>query len=96
MPGLLRLALRPPWREPVLIAAVMIALLAVNLVLANLPLGWPGSLLIVAVAGIQAGLVLWYAMEVRREEGLVKLFALIGLFFVTVMFAVSLTDYLTR
>lgn len=96
MDALLQTALRPPWREPVLTAAVMVALLAVNLILANLPLGRLGSALIVAFAGVQAALVLWVTMEVRRGEGLLKLFALFGLFFVAVMFAISLIDYLTR
>jgi cytochrome c oxidase subunit 4 len=78
------------------VAAALIGLLSSNLLLANLSLGGLQPLLIVAIAGAQAGLVLWYAMDARRQEGLVKLFALVGLFFIAVMQALTMVDYLAR
>lgn len=83
-------------REALVIYASLLALLAVNLLLAVLPLGVAKPFLIIAVAAIQAGIILWYSMEVRRQDGLVKLFAVIGFFFVLILFGLGLADYLTR
>lgn len=83
-------------RTPVLTFLALMALLAVNVALgATLPFGhvWIVELGIVT---IMAAIIILVSMEVMHERPLVKLFAGIGFFWVAILFAMTLTDYLAR
>ncbi|WGF90943.1 oxidase [Marinivivus vitaminiproducens] len=87
---------QPHLREAWLVYAVLIGLLALNLILVHLPIGILRPLLLLAVAAVQAGITLWLSMEVKRQPPLVRLYAFLGFFFVLTMFALTLNDYLGR
>ena len=83
-------------RRPILTFLALLALLAVNVTLgATLPFEqvWIVELLVVTV---MASLVILVSMETLHEPPLVKLFAGIGFFWVAILFAMTLTDYLSR
>ena len=83
-------------RVPVLTFLALLALLAVNVTLgATLPFAhvWALELLVVTV---MAATIILVSMEVLHEPPLVKLFAGIGFFWVTILFAMTLTDYAAR
>ncbi|WP_238312808.1 oxidase [Methylobacterium crusticola] len=91
-----RRVLRAHMRVPVLTAGALLGLLGVNVALgATLPFAHVWILeLMVATAMVVT--ILWVSMEVRHEPPLVRLFAGIGFFWVGILFAMTLTDYLTR
>lgn len=83
-------------RTPVLTFLALLALLAVNVTLgATRPFAhaWIVELLVVAV---MAAIIVLVSMEVRHEPPLVRLFAGLGFFWVAILFAMTLTDYLAR
>lgn len=83
-------------REPVLTAGALLVMLAINVGLgAALPFPnvWIVELL---VASAMVVTILLFSMEVRHEPPLVKLFAGIGFFWVGILFAMTLVDYLSR
>ena len=83
-------------RVPVLTFLALLSLLAVNVTLgATLPFAdvWIVELLIVTA---MAAIIILVSMEVMHEKPLVRLFAGIGFFWVAILFAMTLTDYLAR
>ena len=83
-------------RTPLLSFAVLMALLAINVVLgASLPFGavWLLELLVTACMVL---IVLLVSMEVFHEPPLVRLFASLGFFWVCIMFGMTMVDYLSR
>lgn len=76
--------------------AALMLLLALTLGAAFLPLGaakpWVGY----AIATGKAGLILWFFMEMRREDGIARLAALAGFVWLMMLFALTAADYLTR
>src|SRR3954467_12076580 len=91
-----RALLRRRLRTPVLTFLALLALLAVNVTLgATLPFAqvWIVELLVVAVV---VALTLLVSMEGIPEPPLIRLFSGIGLFWVAIMFGMTLTDYLAR
>lgn len=82
--------------EALVVYAALLALLAVNVVLAILPLGGWRVVPIIGIALLQAGIILWFTMEIRGQPALVRLFSLLGFFFVLVLFGLASMDYLTR
>jgi cytochrome c oxidase subunit 4 len=76
--------------------AALAALLALTTALTFAPLGaWrlPASL---AIATAKAGLIVWVFMELRRESGLTRLAALVGLLFLTLLIGVAGVDVAIR
>jgi cytochrome c oxidase subunit 4 len=83
-------------RTPAITLCVLMALLGVNVLLgATLPWRnvWIAEL---AVAAVMVAIVLLVSMEVLREPPLVRLFSVLGFFWVGIMFGMTLTDYLGR
>ena len=77
--------------------AGMLALLAVSIGGTLLPaLGVWRQVLSLTVALVKAALILWFFMELRRSEPLVRLAALGALTFLAVMATLFSADYLTR
>jgi cytochrome c oxidase subunit 4 len=48
------------------------------------------------IATTKAGLILWFFMHLREVTGLVRLFALGALFWLAIMFGLTINDYATR
>ncbi len=51
---------------------------------------------ILALATVQALLIMWFFLHVRRATTLARLVAFAAFFWVMIMFGLSLGDYLTR
>ncbi len=76
--------------------AALMALLALTLGAAFLPLGPAKPWIAYAIATAKAALVLWFFMEMRSERGLARLAMLAGFVWLAILFALTATDYLTR
>jgi len=56
----------------------------------------PGSAIAISIALVKAALVVLYFMHVRVSTRLTKLFAVMGLLWLAILFSLTLNDYLTR
>lgn len=83
-------------RARLLSYAVLLTLLAVNVTLAQLPLGRAGTTAQLVIASLMAFIVIWVFMQVGQASGLVRAFAGASLLWLALMFAFTLTDYLAR
>ena len=80
----------------VLVWAALSALLALTVALTFAPMGvWrlPASL---AIAGAKAGLIVWVFMELRREGGITRIAALIGLLMLALLIGLAGIDVSIR
>jgi len=84
------------WRKPSLIWLGLLLLLAISVGSAYIPLGPGNGAINYGVAVTKAALVLVFFMHLDRSRALIRLAALAGLFWLGFMFALSLSDYLTR
>ncbi len=91
-----RALLRRHMRKPVLTFLALLALLAVNVALgATVPFAYTWALEL-AVVTVMVALILLVSMEVLKEPPLVKLFSVLGFFWVAILVGMTLTDYLAR
>ncbi|MCK1478839.1 cytochrome c oxidase subunit 4 [Bradyrhizobium sp. LB1.3] len=86
---------RPP---PVLIGAWLglLALLALTVMLAYVPLGAGNAVVALSIGTIKAGLVAAVFMELRHSNGLTLVFAGAGLFWLGILLWLGLMDFMTR
>ena len=80
----------------VLVWLVLLALLALTVGSAFLPLGWANTPLNLAISVMQAALVMLFSMHLRSAHPLMKIIALIGFFGIAILITLSLFDVLTR
>ena len=83
-------------RTFILADVALLGLLAATYGISYLHLGILNPLLNFAIAVAKAGLVVWFFMHLRSASGLVRLFAGAALFWLVVLFALGLNDWLTR
>ncbi len=81
---------------PALVWVGLLILLAVNIVIANLPLGRAKTPANLAVAIAQASLMFAVFMRLNRASALVKLTAAAGLVWLSFLFIIGSADFLTR
>jgi cytochrome c oxidase subunit 4 len=80
-----------------LVYAALMVLLALNMAQAKwLDLGVIGRAVTLGLAVAQAALLLWYFLELRTATGLIRLAAAAGFFWLSLLFALGLNDWLTR
>jgi len=82
--------------EPLAVFSALLALLAISASTTLLPpSAWkgPAGLLIAAA---KAALIVTFFMRLRSARGLVRVFAAAGLFWLAILGALILADYLTR
>lgn len=84
------------WRRNLPIWAALMILLALTCGAAYLPLGPFGIALGLAIAAVKAGLVGLLFMNLRRSGSLIRLAAAAGFFWLVILFALTLSDVLTR
>jgi cytochrome c oxidase subunit IV len=84
------------WRRNGLIWVALMCLLALTLVLAYVPMGVFTPMAGIAIAFAKAGLVVMLFMELAGSKPLIRLAAAAGLIFLTVLFALTLADVLSR
>jgi cytochrome c oxidase subunit 4 len=84
------------WRRNLVIWAALMVLLVLTLVVAYLPLGAANTALGLVIAAAKAALVVLLFMELITSPSLVRLAAVSGLVFATILFALTLADVLSR
>jgi cytochrome c oxidase subunit 4 len=83
-------------RTPLISFAVLLTLLAINVTLgATLPFHGVWMLEAAVTLGMVL-VVLLLSMEVSRDTPLIRVFSMLGFFWVAIMFTMTLTDYLAR
>jgi len=85
-----------PIRIYVLIFAVLLVLTAVTTAVAYIDLGPLNVVVMLGIAFFKASLVILYFMHVRFTNRLTQLAAASGFAWLLIMFALTLSDYLTR
>lgn len=75
---------------------VVIGLSAANIGLSLAGLGRLALPVQLTIGCVQAGVVAFYWMHLRRKDTVVTLTAVSSLFFMFIMFVLTLSDYLTR
>jgi cytochrome c oxidase subunit 4 len=89
-------AIRRLWGRNLLIWIALLALLAVSLVLAYIPMGRLTTAIGVVIAVAKSTLVVLFFMELASAKSLIRLAAISGLIFLAAMFALTLADVLAR
>ena len=91
-----RTTARKLWQRNGLIWVALMCLLALTLVLAYVPMGVFTPTAGIVIAFVKAGLVVLLFMELAGSKPLIRLAAAAGLVFLTVFFALTLADVLSR
>ena len=86
---------RPP-RSLVLTWLALLALVALTLGLAYVPLGAFNIVVALGIAAVKAALVVTIFMKLFRSPVLTRVAAAAGLFWLAILFSLAATDYLTR
>lgn len=87
------------WRPPIALVGAwlaLLALLALTVTLAYLPLGAGNAIVALTIGTIKAGLVAAIFMELRHRGGLTLVFAGAGLFWLGILLWLGSMDFLTR
>jgi len=83
-------------------ALCIVYLVVLGLAVANMLLSFHGELgdltlpVQLAIASVQAGVVAWYWMHMRRGDTVVTLTAVTSLFFIFIFYVLAFSDLLTR
>ena len=84
------------WRDLAGTWAALLLLLALTAGMAYVPLG-PGNVAVsVGIGAVKAVLIAVLFMNLRWAPGLLRLTAVTGLFWLTVLFSLTFSDFLTR
>jgi cytochrome c oxidase subunit 4 len=83
-------------RTYVLIGATLVALAVLTTGLALIDLGIWNTVLALSIAGLKAGLILLFFMQLRFGPGLVRLVAVGGLVWLGILLGGTLGDVITR
>lgn len=84
------------WGRNLLIWAALLALLAATCAMAYVPLGALNAPIGLAIAAVKAGLVGALFMSLLHSSSLIRLAAAAGFFWLLILFALSLSDFLMR
>ena len=84
------------WQRNLLIWAALLVLLGVTCVAAYIPLGTLNVVVGLSIAAIKASLVAFLFMNLKRSDALIRLAAAAGFFWLIVLFALTLSDFLMR
>lgn len=78
------------------IFGILLVLTGVTVAVAYVDLGRLNTVAALAIAGFKAMIVVLYFMHVKYSTRLVKLTVIAGLYWMGILFALTLGDYLTR
>ena len=76
--------------------AILLILLGLTTGLAYIPMGWFNTFMSVTIAFVKAILIVLFFMHVKYKGRLVRVFVCAGLFWLGILFVLSLGDYFTR
>ena len=85
-----------PLRTYLLVWAALMILLALTVALDSLDLGWGNTVVAMAIAVAKALLVACFFMHLYSGEKLTRVFALAGVFWLSIMITLALCDFFTR
>lgn len=85
-----------PLRVYYAIFAILMVLTAVTVGVAYIDLGPVNTVAALAIAGFKAMIVVLFFMHVKYSTRLIKLTVIAGLYWMGIIFALTLSDYLTR
>jgi cytochrome c oxidase subunit IV len=84
------------WKGPATIWLALVLLFAISLGSAYLPLG-PGNIALnLTIAAAMVALLAIFLMDLLNAKILLRIAAVAGLFWVTLMFALTFSDYFSR
>jgi len=76
--------------------AALMVLLAITIGIAFIDLGSWNMVITLLVAMLKAGLIIWIFMHIRGSSSLVRFAMAAGFFWLGILIALTLADYLTR
>lgn len=76
--------------------AALLALLVLTVAAAGVDLGPAGPVVALSIAVAKATLIVLYFMHVRYAVPLMRVFACAGFLWLLILFALTMSDYLTR
>ncbi|MFN0158563.1 MAG: cytochrome C oxidase subunit IV family protein [Bacteroidota bacterium] len=85
-----------PKRTYYKVAIALLGLFILTVAAAYIDLGRFNILVALTIAVVKAVLVVLYFMHVRYGTKLVRIFACAGFFWLVIMFALTMSDYVTR
>jgi cytochrome c oxidase subunit 4 len=74
----------------------LLLLLAATVAIAHLPIGPAKAWLGYAIASAKAALILWFFMEMRREDAIARFAAIAAFVWLAMMLTLTASDYATR
>ncbi len=80
----------------VMVGVALLALLALTVGAASIDLGPWNTIVSITIAAIKAILVVLFFMHVRYSSRITWIYVLIGLFWLILLFSLTLGDYITR
>lgn len=80
------------WRKDGLVWLALLVLLGLTFGAAHIPLGGFNVVIGLAIAGIKVTLVIVIFMGLRQSPSLIRLAAAAGVFWLTILFVLTLTD----
>jgi cytochrome c oxidase subunit 4 len=87
---------RSLWLQPLLVWLALLILLCLTVGSAYVPLGAFNNVINLSIAALKAVLVFIFFMHLARSSALLRLAAIAGLFWLSFMFSLTFSDYLTR
>ena len=87
---------REAMRVPVITTGVLLLLLLVEVLLALTTPFVACGYVEMAIAAIMVVIVLTSSMELTRAPPLIRLFSILGFFWLSILFGIMMIDYLTR
>lgn len=90
------ISVREIWFTNLLVWLALLVLLAVTLLAAHLNLGAFNVAAALGIAAVKSLVVAMLFMGLNRSEALVRLAAAAGFFWLVILFALTLSDFLTR
>ena len=83
---------------PRLVAVYLALLCLLTLTAAStaLPVGWWSTPISLVIAFVKAFLIAYFFMNLRGQPGIVRVFAVAGLFWLLILLVLSASDFFTR
>lgn len=84
------------WLEPLLAWVALMVLFATNLASSYVPLGTANVAINLFIAAVMAATLFIVLMDLKSAKALIRVVAVAGLFWTTMMFSLTFSDYLSR
>jgi cytochrome c oxidase subunit 4 len=79
-----------------LVGGSLLVLLALTVGVAYLDLGWFNTPAAMLISASKAAIIILYFMHLRRAQGIVPIMAMVGFFWLAIMFALAFSDFASR